>query len=230
MSLKSTMRALTLALAPLLLTACVGVQLDPEERPFSKGVDDFNTRTELNAKLLSEDPRLFTNVSTSVIEGRVHLSGSVLTDEQRRRATQLAWSTAGVVEVVNDIEVTEETSGLVATARDRWINTKIRARILSDTSIRDVNYTIDTQNRVVFIMGIAQDRGELDRVVDHAREVDGVERVVNYVVLKDDPRRGEDPPGRACRSRGLGAGRRAGSARGPDSACAGRRCDVHRSR
>src|SRR6185436_8399471 len=162
----------------------------------SKGVDDFNTRTELNAKLLAEDPRMFANVSTSVIEGRVHLAGTVLNEEQRRRATQLAWETPGVVEVVNDIEVTEETSGVVATARDRWISAKVRARILADTSIRDVNYTIDTQNRVVFVLGIAQDRRELDRVLDHAREIEGVDRVVNYAVLKDDPRRFSQAPGR----------------------------------
>ena len=193
--MNTAVRILIVALLPLALSACVGVTLDPEERPFSKGVDDFNTRTELNAKLLADDPRLYTNVSTSVIEGRVHLAGTVLNDEQRRRATQLAWETVGVTEVVNDIEVTEETSGLVATARDRWISAKVRARILADTSIHDVNYTIDTQNRVVFILGIAQDRRELERVLDHAREIQGVERVVNYAVLKDDPRRFVQPPG-----------------------------------
>lgn len=179
---------------PTLLSGCVGVALDPQERPFSKAVDDFNTRAELNARLLGEDPEMFANVSTSVIEGRVHLSGNVLNDEQRRKATELAWSTPNVTEVVNDIEVTDRT-GLVDVARDRWISTKVRARILSDTSIRDVNYTIDTQNRVVFILGIAQDRGELDRVIAHARGVDGVERVVNYAVLKDDPRRFAEPSG-----------------------------------
>ena len=194
----SIVRILAIALAPLVLSACVGVtvSLNPEERPFSKGVDDFNTRTELNAKLLAEDPRMYTNVSTSVIEGRVHLAGTVLNDEKRRRATQLAWETANVVEVVNDIEVTEEPGGIVATARDRWISAKVRGRILGDNSIRDVNYTIDTQNRVVFVLGIAQDRGELDRVLDHAREVEGVERVVSYAVLKNDPRRYAEPPGR----------------------------------
>ena len=194
-SIAAIARTFVVALAPLVLGGCVGVTLDPEERPVSKAVDDFNTRTELNAKLLAEDPRLYTNVSTSVIEGRVHLSGTVQTEEERRRATQLAWATANVKEVVNDIEVTEETSGLISTAHDRWISAKIRARILADTSIRDVNYTIDTQNRVVFIMGIAQNRGELERVLDHAREIEDVERVVNYVVLKDDPRRFSQPPG-----------------------------------
>lgn len=187
-------RFLLTMIAALVLNGCVGVALDPQERPFSKAVDDFNTRTELNARLLGEDPSMFANVSTTVIEGRVHLSGTVPTEEERRKATQLAWATPNVVEVVNDIEVTDQ-SGLADTARDRWISAKVRAGILADTSIRDVNYTIDTQNRVVFILGIAQDRAELDRVIAHARSVDGVDRVVNYAVLKDDPRRFAEPAG-----------------------------------
>ncbi len=187
-------RLIVMVAAVALLDGCVGVALDPEERPVSRAVDDFNTRTELNARLLAEDPEMFTNVSTSVIEGRVHLSGNVLTDELRRSASQLAWATPNVTEVVNDIEVTDRT-GLVAAARDRWISAKVRARILADTSIRDVNYTIDTQNRVVFILGIAQNRTELDRVIEHARSVDNVERVVNYAVLKNDPRRFAEPSG-----------------------------------
>ena len=187
-------RLIVTVAAVAVLDGCVGVTLDPEERSVSKAVDDFNTRTELNARLLAEDPEMFTNVSTSVIEGRVHLSGNVLTDELRRKASQLAWATPNVTEVVNDIEVTDRT-GLVAAARDRWISAKVRARILADTSIRDVNYTIDTQNRVVFILGIAQNRTELDRVIEHARSIDNVERVVNYAVLKDDPRRFAEPSG-----------------------------------
>lgn len=194
MHVTTVLRILLLAAAALVLDGCVGVSLDPQERPFSKAVDDFNTRAELNASLLAEDAKMFNGVSTTVIEGRVHLSGNVPTDEQRRRATEIAWATPNVTEVVNDIEVLERTS-ITDVARDRWISAKVRARIMSDGSIRDVNYTIDTQNRIVFVMGIAQDRRELDRVLAHARSVNNVERVVSYAVLKDDPRRFATPSG-----------------------------------
>jgi osmotically-inducible protein OsmY len=46
-------------------------------------------------------------------------------------------------------------------------------------------------------MGVAQNTEELDRVVAHAQRVNGVKRVENYVVLKDDPVRNgfpEPPP------------------------------------
>jgi len=175
--------AVTLALA-----SCVGLSLNPEERSFSHAVDDFNTQAELNARLLGESAALFANVNITVIEGRVHLSGTVPTHEDRVAATRLAWATPNVREVVNDTDVSDQ-GDVFDAARDRWISAQVRARILGDGSIRDVNYTVDTQNRVVYILGIAQDQGELDRVLAHARSVGEAARVVNHALLKDDPRR-----------------------------------------
>lgn len=170
------------------LTGCVGVSLNTEERSFGDAVGDVNARTDLNARLLAEDPAMFANVATSVIEGRIHLSGTVPTNEDRLIATQIAWGTPNIKEVVNDIEVTNE-GDLLDTVRDRWINTQVRARILSDGAIKDINYTINTQNRTIYILGIAQDQAELDRVLAHARSIPEARRVVNYALLKDDPRR-----------------------------------------
>ena len=186
--------ALAAVLAAFALSGCVGISLNTQERSFSHALDDFNTRTELNARLLGESPSLFANVSTTVIEGRVHLSGTVPTNDDRIKAARLAWATPNVREVVNDIEVTE-TGGLGDIARDRWISAQVRSRILTDGAIRDINYTIDTQNKVVYVLGIAQDQTELDRVLQHARSVDEVRRVVNYALLKDDPRRFTERPG-----------------------------------
>ena len=181
-------RVLVAAAFSASLTGCIGVSLNTEERSFGDAVGDVNARTDLNARLLAEDPALFANVATSVIEGRVHLSGTVPTNEQRLVATRIAWGTPNIKEVVNDIEVTNE-GDLLDTVRDRWINTQVRARILTDGAIKDINYTINTQNRTIYILGIAQDQAELDRVLAHARSVPEARRVVNYALLKDDPSR-----------------------------------------
>jgi osmotically-inducible protein OsmY len=191
---RRVVQAFAAAAIAFALTGCVGVALTTQERSFSHAIDDFNTRTELNARLLGESASLFANVSTTVIEGRVHLSGTVPTNEERLTATRLAWETPNVNEVVNDIEVTQDgTVGDIA--RDRWISAQVRSRILTDGAIKDINYTIDTQNKIVYVHGIAQNQGELDRVLAHARSVDDVRRVVNYALLKDDPRRFNERPG-----------------------------------
>jgi len=189
--MKSPFRAVMLVLTTA-LSGCVGLSLNTQERSLSSAVDDFNAQTQLNAKLLGESASLFANVNLTVIEGRVHLSGAVPKNEDRLTATRLAWSTPHVTEVANDIEVTDR-SDLGDIARDRWISAQVRGRILADGKIHDVNYTIDTQNRVVYILGIAQDQGELDRVLAHARAVSEARRVVNYALLKADPRRFAQP-------------------------------------
>jgi osmotically-inducible protein OsmY len=166
--------------------------LNTQERSLSSAVDDFNAQTQLNAMLLAESPSLLANINITIVEGRVHLAGTVPNSDDRLIATRLAWETPHVKEVVNDIEVTDE-SGVGDIAQDRWISAQVRGRILADGAIHDVNYTIDTQNRVVYILGIAQDQVELDRVLAHARAVPEAKRVVNYALLKDDPRRFTHP-------------------------------------
>ena len=77
------------------------------------------------------------------------------------------------------------------------MRTQLATVLLADKSIKDVNYTTDVVHGVVYLMGIAQNREEMDRVVAHAQKVNGVKRVENYVVLKDDPVRNgfpEPPP------------------------------------
>jgi osmotically-inducible protein OsmY len=177
-----------LVMLALPLGGCMGFQFHPQERSFFDALDDFNIQTELNAKLIGESTTLFARVDSSVIEARIHLSGTVPAPADRMLATRIAWSIPRVREVVNDIEVTRE-PGIIDAARDRWITASVRSLILNDPSIRDSNYTIDTENGVVYINGIGQSRAEIDRVMSLARTVKEARRVVNYAVLKDDPRR-----------------------------------------
>jgi len=170
------------------LAGCLGLQGQPQERSFVAAIDDLRIQTELNADLFNESAGLFANVDSTVIEGRVHLTGSVPAQEDRIRVTRIAWAVRDVREVVNDVDVTLDV-GLADTAKDHWITAQVRARILDDRDIRDSNYSIDTENGVIYVNGIAQDQRELNRVLRLAGSVPQGRRVVNYVMMKDDPRR-----------------------------------------
>ena len=50
---------------------------------------------------------------------------------------------------------------------------------------------ISTYNHTIYLIGVAQSRNEMDRVVAHAREVRYVRKLVNYVLLSKDPRRAQ---------------------------------------
>lgn len=168
--------------------AVAGVSAARQERTVGNAVDDVRMKTEIQSKLIGQSADNFVNVSITVIEGRVLLTGRVITPEVRLDATRAAWNVQGVRKVDNDIEVTDET-GWFDRPKDIWIRTTLAANLLTDPDIKDINYTIDCVNGVVYLMGVGQDRAEVERVVAHAREVSGVHRVVNYVVLKNDPAR-----------------------------------------
>ena len=180
-------RILVLALT-VQLAGCVGIQLNPQERNFLAAVDDLNIQTEFNARLIGESGALFANVNSTVIEGRLHITGTVPAQADRQKVTRIAWTIPAVKEVVNDIEVTSET-GLVEAARDRWITAQLRALMIGDSRIRDSNYAIDTENSIIYLNGIAQNREELERVMGYAKSVTEARQVVSYVIMKDDPRR-----------------------------------------
>jgi osmotically-inducible protein OsmY len=165
-----------------------GVSVATQERTIGNAIDDVRIKTELDAKLVGDSTGLFLRASTTVVEGRVHLAGYVTSPEDRLMATRIAWSIEGVRQVDNDMDVTDR-SGWLDAAGDFVIETELEAALITDRSIKDVNYTTDVVHGVVYVMGIGQNQAEVDRVVTHARNVSGVKRVENYVVLKDDPAR-----------------------------------------
>ena len=163
-----------------------------EERSVGTAVDDLTIRGELNHIFFQENIDLYQDVSFSVIEGRVLLKGSVPTPEDRVRALQLAWQAGGVREVINEIQVTDD-SGLLDFARDTLISTQLKAKLLFDGDVLSINYSVETVNGTIYLMGIAQNEAELERVMHYARDIGGVKRVVSHVVMKDDPRRQATP-------------------------------------
>ena len=171
--------------------ATTGVAI-AEERSVGDAVDDLTIRAELNHLFFRDDVELFGDVSFSVIEGRVLLKGSVPTPDDRIRALRLAWQAAGVREVINELQVADDT-GILDYARDTWISAQLKGKLLVDGDVLSINYSVETVDGTVYLLGIAQDEAELARVTEHARSIEDVKRVVSHVVLKDDRHRPVTP-------------------------------------
>ena len=159
-----------------------------QERSVGSAIDDATIELNVNSALLQKSETLFRQVGVESVEGRVLLTGLVLTPEDRVEAGRLAWTVNGVKEVLNEVEVTDK-SNLVDYAKDVWITTQLRGKLLGDRLVSDINYSIETVNGVIYLMGIAQSEAELARVAGHARTIRGVNRVVSHVRLKTDPAR-----------------------------------------
>jgi osmotically-inducible protein OsmY len=179
------------ALSGCIAAAAVGtvaaVQTTRQERAVGAALDDRAIKTTLDAKLRQTSGLRF-GIATTVVEGRVLLAGRVTRPEDRLEATRVAWTIHGVAKVDNDIEVTDSW-GWLDRPQDFIMRQALVAKLVSDGSIKGVNYTTDVVHGVVYLMGVGQDQAEVDRVVEHANSVNNVRRVENYVVLKDDPLR-----------------------------------------
>jgi osmotically-inducible protein OsmY len=168
--------------------AAVGATAAQTEKGFRRSVSDTEIRININDLWFQADEEMFRKVNLQVEEGRVLLSGNVRLPEQRVEAVRLAWQAPGVREVINEINV-DDTSGLGNYARDTWITTELEATLLLDNAVSSIDYSVETVNQVIYLMGVAQSQAELDRVIGHAKEISYVRRVVSYVLLVDDPRR-----------------------------------------
>ncbi len=150
---------------------------------------DTAIRLEISDLWFKKDLQIFSRLSLTVQDGRVLITGIVDNPDHRVEAVRLAWKAAGVTQVINEIQVRDEPRSWAQYARDTWITTQLRGYLTFDKYIQSINYSIDTVNGVVYLMGVGQDQAEIDRVVDHARNTAYVTQVISYVRL-----RGETPP------------------------------------
>ena len=183
------------ALLGLLLQGCVGAVVGAgatagtaamEERGISGAVADTELRLRINALFSSKDERLWRKIGLQVYAGRVLLTGRADTAHMRAEAVRLAWQAKGVKEVINELQIAES-GGASGFARDTWISTQLKSRLLFDKRILSINYSVETVNHTVYLIGLAQSREELSRVTNHARTLDYVKKVVNYVKIKRQP-------------------------------------------
>jgi len=159
-----------------------------EERGLGQAVNDNGITVGIANAMLQTDPGLVITVDVEVHEGRVLLAGQVDRPEDRVTAVRLAWQQPNVVEVINEIKVTKsETVGEYL--HDVWLAQTLRNDLLFDSRVRSINYNVDCVAGTIYLMGVAQNQAELQRVIDHARDISYVRNVISFVRLKNDPAR-----------------------------------------
>lgn len=115
----------------------------------------------------------------STYNGWVLLTGEVETAEMVEHATALIADLSNVRRLFNELEV-GPTNTLRQTSRDGWISLQVKAAI---ADIKDLpgfdasRVKVITRSQVVYLQGLVSER-ESARIVDQARQVRGVDKVV----------------------------------------------------
>ena len=188
--------AIFLLLASIGLSGCASavigvgtaaVAASSTEKGLSTSVADTQIYAKLTDRFIKSDFSLLTAVDITVNDGAVLLTGKVKTPEEKILATRLAWEIFGVREVVNELQVTD-TSSIKDLAKDLAASATLRTKLIGDSNISSMNFSIDVVNGIVFLSGVAADADEINRVVAHARDIRFTQQVINYITLQTDKR------------------------------------------
>jgi osmotically-inducible protein OsmY len=170
------------ACTPIGLAAGAGATLGvaaAKEGGVSSAANDLKIKTLISEKWLVYKVGTFAKLNLTVDQGRVLITGNVQNPDDRVEAVRLAWQVAGVKQIINEIRVSES-EGVQGFIKDGWITTRLRTAMTFDRDIQSINYSIDTVDGIVYLMGVSRSQAELDRVIALARTIPNVKQVISY--------------------------------------------------
>tara|TARA_B100000674_G_scaffold144703_1_gene114313 strand:+ start:234 stop:821 length:588 start_codon:yes stop_codon:yes gene_type:complete len=153
------------------------------DRSLGTVVDDATIKVNIAAKYINAGENIFVDINTTVLEGRVLLTGLVDSQEIRIDAVRLVWEVEGVKEVINEIEIGNRES-IKEYASDLWINTQAKAFAAKTVGLRSVAYNFETINGKIYIAGITSQPDQLENLIEVLKNIKGVKEIVNYVIIK----------------------------------------------
>ena len=152
------------------------------DRSLGSVVDDATLKVNIAAKFLSADDELFLNINTTVLEGRVLLTGLVDNQENRIEAVRLVWEIEGVNEVINEIQLGNRDT-LKDYANDLWINTQAKAVAAKTVGLRSVAYNFETIQGKIYVAGITSRAQQAEDLIEALKTIKGVKEIINYIIV-----------------------------------------------
>ena len=163
----------------------VSIALDP--RSIGTQIDDSIMQKNILARLAVRNKSYLLSINTKVLDGRIFLTGKINNPEEKLQITKLAWETAGVRSVKNDIKIKEKFN-FKQSAKDLLITSQLRSALIFNKKIKASNYNIDTYKKKVYVYGIAASDEEKKEVIKEAKGILDVENVVTSIYLIEDLR------------------------------------------
>ena len=154
------------------------------DRSIGAVVDDATIKINVAGKFLGAGNNLFVDINTTVLEGRVLLTGLVDDQEIRIEAVRLVWEVEGVQEIVNEIEIGNRET-LKDYANDLWINTQAKGVAAKTIGLRSVAFNFETIKGKIYVAGITSRPEQMSDLIEALKTIKGVKEIVNYVIVKE---------------------------------------------
>jgi hyperosmotically inducible protein len=206
-----SIRIALLLIAALQLSGCVSTvfveiaKKANEDRPSA----DLMTDTQIGASILSgfveKDSNLLLDVNADVWERKVLLTGTVEDAKTRADIVKYVSDDDRVKRVYDEIQIASpaelerrrkaaqkhsesQQQGVAQFVDDFWVEAKVSAQLIATQGITSVNYRWRCVRGILYIIGRANSRDELNAVYAVVRNTRGVNRVKSFVEIKPTTR------------------------------------------
>ncbi len=155
---------------------------------------DSGITAKVKTKLIADSTVQAADINVDTKNRVVTLTGTVGTQAAKDKAEDLARSTDGVTDVVDNLIVnqgevaTGMTTGeaVAQTVDDAAITAKVKAKLLADSVIGGLKIDVDTQDGVVTLSGDdLKSRAEIDQAIRLAKSVEGVREVRSNLTTRN---------------------------------------------
>ena len=176
--------AVAAALAGLALAGCNNNT--PADKQVSAGthLDDAVITTKVKSTLLADSVAHGGDTSVETRKGDVLLSGFVDSQAQADREVQLAKGVEGVQSVENKLMIKDGKSSAGNVLDDSVVTVKVKSALLADDQTRGTEFAVSSNKGVVQLSGFVDSADEQARATSVARNVEGVQSVVNDTSIK----------------------------------------------
>jgi osmotically-inducible protein OsmY len=156
--------------------AVIAVDVARDRRGASVYWDDNKMEFDIRGSISDQKEIQNENVSVTVFNGIVLLTGEVPDQRDIDRILDLAKAHQGSQQVINRLELAGKTN-FTSRANDGWITTRVKTAMTTSGALDPTRVKVVTERANVYLMGLVT-RAEAQAAVEVTRSVPGVVRVV----------------------------------------------------
>ena len=157
-------------------------------RGLSGTIEDTYLMSKIVSKVTLMKLSNFSNITVSVVNGKVLLAGNIENKEKRLELIRKVWWIDGVKEIYNELEIGPQISFSEKT-EDFIFEVKINNRLLLEPGIFSNNYSLSVVNGNVYVMGISSNIEEKTKIENFLKNMNDIKKLI---LLVDIPKRNKD--------------------------------------
>ena len=147
-------------------------------------IDDTVITTKVKSALLGNVETKGAAVKVETRKGMVQLSGFVDSQARAEGAMLVARAVEGVKGVENGMTIKDGKVTVGTQLDDGIVTAKVKTALLSDPGVKSADIAVVTRKGEVQLSGFVDNQGQIDRAINVARVVEGVQGVANEMSIK----------------------------------------------